>query len=72
MATKTRKKSPDTTCLMINGKEYVLVPRRRYDQLTRQEQDRLDARVGEKGRRDYLSGRTKTISHEELKARPGL
>lgn len=51
----------------IGKKEYVILPRKRYEQLTRDEQDRIDAEIVRKGRAAYLSGKTKTISHAELK-----
>ncbi len=56
----------------IGKKEFVIVPRRRYNQLTRAEQDQIDAKIAEKGRQAYLSGKVKTISHEELKRKLGL
>jgi len=56
----------------IGGKEYVVVPRKRYEQLTRAEQDRRDAEIARKGREAYESGKMKTITHEQLKRRLGL
>ena len=57
MATKTLKPKP--------RKKPALVPRRRYHQLTRQEQDRLDAKGGEKSLRDYLSEKSQPIPLSE-------
>jgi hypothetical protein len=60
------------TTFKLAGKEYVLIPRKRYEQLTRAEQDRRDAEVAEKGTAAYLAGKMKTITHEELKRKLGL
>jgi hypothetical protein len=60
------------TTFKIAGKEYVVVPRKRYDQLTRAEQDRMDTEVARKGREAYLSGKMKTISHEDVKRKLGF
>ena len=60
------------TTFKIGKKEFVIVPRRRYDQLTRAEEDQRDAEIARKGRADFLSGKMKTISHEELKKKLGL
>ena len=56
----------------IGKKEFVVVPRRRYDQLTRAEQDRKDAEIARKGRETFLAGKVKTIPHAELKRKLGL
>jgi hypothetical protein len=56
----------------IGGKEYVVVPRRRYEQLTRAEQDALDSRIARKAITAYRAGKLKTISHDQLKRRLGL
>ena len=56
----------------IGKKEFVVIPRRRYDQLTRAEQDIKDAEIARKGREAFESGKVKTISHEELKRKLGL
>jgi hypothetical protein len=56
----------------IGGKEYVVVPRSRYEQLTRAEQDQRDAEIARKARRAYEAGKMKTITHEQLKRRLGL
>jgi len=56
----------------ICRKEYVILPRKRYEQLTRVEQDAIDSEIARKGREAYVSGKMKTISHEQLKRRLGL
>jgi hypothetical protein len=45
----------------IGKNEFVIVPRRRYDQLTRAEQDQKDAEIARKGRESYLGGKIKPI-----------
>jgi hypothetical protein len=57
---------------LIGKKEFVVLPRRRYEQLTRAEQDQKDAEIARKGREAYLSGKVKAISHEQLKRKLGL
>ena len=56
----------------IGRKEYVVIPRKRYEQLTQAEQDQMDAEVARKGREAYLAGKTKTVTHEQLKRKLGL
>jgi len=56
----------------IGKKEFVVVPRRRYDQLTRAEEDQKDAAIARKGRAAFLAGRVKTVSHAQLKRKLGL
>jgi hypothetical protein len=56
----------------IGKREFVIVPRRRYEQLTRAEQDQKDAEIARKGREAYLSGKIKPITHEQLKRKLGL
>jgi hypothetical protein len=56
----------------IGKKEFVVLPRRRYEQLTRAEHDRRDSMIAEKGRRAFEAGKLKTITHEELKRKLGL
>jgi hypothetical protein len=60
------------TTFKIGKKEFVVIPRRRYNQLTRAEEDQRDAEIARKGRADFISGKMKTISHEELKKKLGL
>ena len=62
---------PPTT-FKIGKKEFVILPRRRYDQLSRAEEDRRDAEIARKGRDAYLSGKVKSISHDQLKRKLGL
>jgi hypothetical protein len=45
----------------IGKSEFVVVPRRRYEQLTRVERDQKDAEIARKGWEAYLSGKTKAI-----------
>jgi hypothetical protein len=55
------------TTFKLAGKEYVLIPRKRYEQLTRAEQDRSDADIAERATAGYLAAKVKTISHEQIK-----
>lgn len=56
----------------IGRKEYVVVPRKRYEQLTRAEQDMLDARIAEKANAAYRAGKLKTIPLETARRRWGV
>lgn len=56
----------------IGQKEFVVLPRRRYERLTRAEQDQKDAEIARKGREAFLAGKIKTISHDALKRKLGL
>ncbi len=56
----------------IKKREFVVVPRRRYEQLTRAEQDQKDAEIARKGREAFFAGKLKTISHEALKRKLDL
>ena len=60
------------TTFKVGKQEFVVLPRRRYDQLTRAEQDKKDAEIARKGREDYLSGKVKTVSLEEARRRWGV
>ncbi len=60
------------TTFKIGKKEFVVIPRKRYDQLSRVEQDQRDAEVARKGREAFLAGKMKTITHDELKRKLGL
>jgi PHD/YefM family antitoxin component YafN of YafNO toxin-antitoxin module len=60
------------TTFKIGKKEFVVVPRKRYEQLTRAEEDQRDAQIARKGREAFLSGKMKTISHDDLKRKLGL
>jgi PHD/YefM family antitoxin component YafN of YafNO toxin-antitoxin module len=62
----------DVCTLKLGRKEYVIIPRKRYEQLTRAEQDPRDAEIARKGRAAFEAGKMKTISHAELKRRLGL
>jgi hypothetical protein len=56
----------------IGKKEFVVIPREPYDELFRAEEDRRDAEIARKGRKAFVSGKMKTITHEEIKRRLGL
>ncbi len=60
------------TTFKIGRKEFVVLPRRRYEQLMRAEQDQKDVEIVQKAREAYLSGKMKMITHEELKRKLGL
>jgi hypothetical protein len=60
------------TTFKIGRNEFVIVPRRRYDQLTRAEQDQKDAEIARKGREAYLSGKVKGISLQEARRKWGV
>jgi len=60
------------TAFKIGRREYVIVPRARYEQLTRAEADQKDAAIARKGRKEFLAGKAKTITHEQLKRKLGL
>ena len=44
------------TTFKIGKKEFVVLPRRRFDQLTRAERDQKGAEIARKGREAYLAG----------------
>jgi PHD/YefM family antitoxin component YafN of YafNO toxin-antitoxin module len=60
------------TTFKIGKKEFVVIPRKLYDQLSRAEEDQRDAEIARKGREAFLAGKMKTISHEDLKRKLGL
>ncbi|HEX8341153.1 MAG TPA: hypothetical protein VF624_09615 [Tepidisphaeraceae bacterium] len=60
------------TTFKIGKSEFVIVPRRRYDQLTRAEQDIKDSEIARKGREDYLSGKMKPVPLAEARRRWGV
>ncbi len=60
------------TTFKIGRKEFVVLPRRRYEQLTRAEQDQKDAEIARKGREAFLAGKLKTISLEEARRKWGV
>ena len=55
--------------LKIGGKEYVVLPRKRYEQLTRIEQDAIDSEIARKGREAYESGKMKPVPLEKARRR---
>ena len=56
----------------IGKKEFVVVPKRRYEQMSRAEQDQKDSEMVRKAREQWQAGKLKTITHEELKLKLGL
>jgi hypothetical protein len=60
------------TTFRIGKKEFVVIPRKRYDELSRAEEDRLDAEIARRGRKMFLAGKMKTISHDQMKKKLGL
>ena len=60
------------TTFKIGKREFVVVPRRRYDQLTRAEQDEKDAKLVAKARAAWLSGKLKTVTLEEARRNWGV
>jgi hypothetical protein len=60
------------TQVVIDGKSYVILSKRRYEQLTRHEQDRLDADTARKVVRRIDTGKEKTLPWEQAKRRLGL
>ena len=60
------------TTMKLDGKEYVVIPKRRYEQLTRAEQDKKDAALVRKVMGDIRAGRTKTIPLEEARKAWGV
>jgi len=60
------------TTFKIGKKEFVVLPRRRFDQLTRAEQDQKDAEIARKGREDWLSGKVKPIPLDEARRKWGV
>jgi hypothetical protein len=51
----------------IGRKEYVIVPRKRYEQLTRAEQDVLDGEIARKAIEALRAGKLKTIPLEQAR-----
>lgn len=45
----------------VGKKEFVVLPARRYDQLTRAEQDQKDAEIARKADEAYRAGKLKTV-----------
>jgi hypothetical protein len=60
------------TTFKIGKNEFVIVPKRRYEQLTRVERDQKDAEIARKGREAYLSGMVKPIPLEKARRKWGV
>lgn len=60
------------TTFKIGKSEFVIIPRRRFEQLTQAEQDQKDAEIARKGREAYLSGKVKPISLEQARRKWGV
>ena len=56
----------------IGKKEYVILTRKRYEQLSRAEQDQVDAETARKGREAYLRGKIKPIPLEQARRKWGV
>lgn len=56
----------------IGKKEFVIVPRRRYEELTRAEQDLRDATIAKKGLADWTAGKVKAIPLSEARRKWGV
>lgn len=55
--------------LKLGKKEYVVVPKRRYERLTQLEQDQKDAEIARKGLEGYRAGKLKGIPLAEARRR---
>ncbi len=60
------------TTFKIGKKEFVVLPRRRYEQLTRAEQDNRDAEIARKGREAFQAGTLKTVTLEDARKKWGV
>jgi hypothetical protein len=60
------------TTFKIGKREFVILSKRRYQQLIRAEQDQMDAEVARKGREDWLSGKMKTFTLEQVRRKLGV
>jgi len=58
--------------LKLSGKDYVVLPRKRYEQLAAVEEDQRDAAQARKLLARYRAGRLKTISHDKVKKKLGI
>jgi hypothetical protein len=56
----------------IGKQEFVILSRRRYNQLVRAEEDEIDAEIARKGREAFLAGKMKTVSLEDVRRKLGL
>lgn len=61
-----------TATFKIGKKEFVIIPRRRYEQLTQAEQDQKDAEIARKGLEAYHTGKIKPISLEQARRKWGV
>jgi len=61
-----------TATFKIGKKEFVVLPRRLYDQLTRIERDAKDAEIARKGQEAYRAGKMKTISLKDARKKWGV
>ncbi len=62
----------DLTTFKIGNKEFVVIPRKRYEQLSKAEQDQRDAEIARKGRAAFSSGKAKTVSIAEARRKWGV
>jgi hypothetical protein len=60
------------TTFKIGKAEFVILPKRRYEQLTRAEQDRKDAETARKVRAAFLSGKVKGVPLAVARRRWGV
>lgn len=60
------------TTFKVGKREFVVIARRVYDQLTRAERDQKDARIAEKGMQAYLSGKVKGIPLSQARRKWGV
>jgi hypothetical protein len=58
--------------IKIGRRQYVLVPKKRYEQLTQEEQDKIDFEIADRAMKKYLAGKLKTITHEEMLRKVGM
>jgi hypothetical protein len=60
------------TTFKIGRKEFVVIPRKRYDELSQAEANRRDAEIARKGPKAFLSGKLKPIPLEETRRKWGV
>jgi hypothetical protein len=53
--------------LKMRGQEYVLLPRKQYERLTADEQDRQSAARARRSLAKFRAGKLKAISHAKVK-----
>ena len=58
--------------LKMRGQEYVLLPRKQYERLTVDEQDRRSAARAHRSLAKFRAGKLKTISQDKVKRTLGL